>query len=80
LADRDDNDFYIIFNASLDVQPFILASPPQKKEWYRFMDTGLQPPNDILSAGNYKELPSQHTYPVKARSMVILISKEKSSE
>ena len=80
LADRDDNDFYIIFNASLDVQPFILASPPSKKEWYRFLDTGLQPPNDILSAGNYKELPSQHTYPVKARSMVILISKEKPNE
>jgi len=81
LADRDDNDFYIIFNASLDVQPFILASPPsKKKEWYRFLDTGLQPPNDILPAGNYKELPSQHTYPVKARSMVILISKEKTNE
>jgi len=80
LADRDDNDFYIIFNASLDVQPFILASPPSKKEWYRFLDTGLQPPNDILSAGNSKELPSQHTYPVKARSMVILISKEKPNE
>ncbi|MCL1958465.1 MAG: glycogen debranching protein GlgX [Spirochaetes bacterium] len=80
LADRDDNDFYIIFNASLDVQPFILASPPSKKEWYRFLDTGLQPPNDILSAGNDKILPSQHTYPVKARSMVILISKEKTNE
>ena len=80
LADRDDNDFYIIFNASLDVQPFILASPPSKKEWYRFLDTGLQPPNDILSAGNDKILPSQNTYPVKARSMVILISKEKTNE
>jgi len=80
LADRDDNDFYIIFNASLDVQPFVLASPPAKKEWFRFLDTGLQPPNDILAAGNDKVLPSQHTYPVKARSMVILISKEKTNE
>jgi len=80
LADRDDNDFYIIFNASHDVQPFILASPPSKKEWYRFVDTGLQPPNDILSAGNVKILPSQHTYPVKARSIVILVSKEKINE
>jgi glycogen operon protein len=76
LADHDDNDFYIMFNASQDLQPFIIADPPGKKEWYRFMDTGLNSPNDILPPGSEKSLPSQRTYPVKARSMAILISKE----
>ncbi|MDR1836037.1 MAG: glycogen debranching protein GlgX [Treponema sp.] len=76
MADRDDNDFYIIFNASFEIHPFTLASPPGRKNWFRFVDTGLNAPNDILSPGNEKSLPSQNTYPVKARSMVILISRD----
>ena len=75
MADRDDNDFFIMFNAGVDTQAFILAEPPTKKEWFRVVDTGLSSPNDILLPGYEKILPSQHMYPVKARSMVILISK-----
>jgi glycogen operon protein len=75
LADRDDNDFYIMFNASTDAHAFTLAEPPAKKEWFRAVDTGLSSPNDILPLGGEKILPSQRTYPVKARSTVILISK-----
>jgi len=78
-VDRDDNYFYIMFNAGLEIQPFILAEIPSKKEWVRVVDTGLLPPNDILSPGNEKQLPSQHSYPVKARSMVILISRDASN-
>jgi len=75
LADRDDNDFYIMLNADTDTQAFILAEPPAKKEWFRAVDTGLSSPNDILPPGQEKILPLQHIYPVKARSIVILISK-----
>jgi glycogen operon protein len=77
LAERDDNDFYIMINSDIDSMAFHLAEPPGKKEWLRVVDTGLLPPNDILSPGDEKILPSQHTYPVKARSMAILISKDK---
>jgi len=77
LADRDDNDFYIMFNPSLDIQPFAIAESRHKKEWFRLVDTGLLSPNDILSPGCEKQIPSQNTYPVKARSIVILISKER---
>jgi glycogen operon protein len=76
LADRDDNDFFIMLNADIDTEAFIIAEAPAKKEWFRVVDTGLASPNDILTPGNEKILPSQHKYPVKARSMVILISKE----
>jgi glycogen operon protein len=76
LADRDDNDFYIMFNAALEGQAFILAELPPKKEWFRMVDTGLASPQDILPPGGEKILPSQRTYPVKARSMAILISKD----
>jgi glycogen operon protein len=77
LAERDDNDFYIMLNPSTDSKAFILADTPAKKEWFRIVDTGLLSPNDILAQGNEKKLSSQHSYSVKARSMAILISKDK---
>jgi glycogen operon protein len=76
LADKDDNDFYIMFNADIDLQTFILAEPPHKKHWYRVVDTGMPAPNEILSPGNEERLPCQRAYAVKARSIVILISKD----
>jgi glycogen operon protein len=79
LADRDDNDFYMMFNAGQEIHPFILSELKSKKEWFRVVDTGLNCPNDILPVGNEKSLPSQHTYPVKGRSMAILISKDVSN-
>jgi len=75
-ADRDDNDFYIMFNSSSDAQNFIVIEPPVKKNWFRAVDTGLTSPNDILLPGNEKSLTFQRTYSVKARSLVILISRE----
>jgi len=76
LADRDDNDFYIMFNATTDLKRFTLASPPPKKEWWRAVDTGIASPADILLLGKEERLTSQRHYSVKARSTVILISKE----
>jgi len=76
LADRDDNDFYIMFNPNTEIKNFTLALPPPKKEWWCKADTGKTSPNDILLPGNEEKLTSQKKYSVKARSMVILISKE----
>jgi glycogen operon protein len=76
LSDRDDNDFFIMFNSDIDTQVFKLAKAPSKKQWFRVVDTGLSSPNDILLPGNEKALTSQQSYPVKARSMVILMSKD----
>ena len=77
MADRDDNDFYIMFNADADVQIFTLTESPSKKEWFRAIDTGLTSPNEILLPGHEERLPTQRSYSVKARSIVVLISKEK---
>jgi glycogen operon protein len=76
MADRDDNDFYIMLNSDAYTKAFTIAPPHGKKEWFRAIDTGLSSPNDILLPGQEKILPSQRTYPVKARSIAILISKE----
>jgi len=76
LADRDDNDFYIMFNANSDPHTFTVADPPPKKKWYRAVDTGQSSPSDILLPGTEEILIYQNSYSIKARSTVILISKE----
>ena len=77
MADRDDNDFYIMLNSSSDIHKFLIAEPPSKKVWLRAVDTGISSPNDILPPGSEEHLASQRVYHVKARSIVILVSKEK---
>ena len=75
LRDKDDADFFIMFNASLDPVTFYVTAAGDRKTWFRAVDTSLTSPNDILSAGSEVVLPNQHKYTVKARSMAILISK-----
>jgi glycogen operon protein len=74
-SDCDDNDFFIMLNASEQEVTFTLAPvPPGKLAWYRAIDTALPPECDILSSGAeariYKE-----TYGVAGRSMVVLLSR-----
>jgi glycogen operon protein len=76
LADRDDNDFFIMFNAGLEPAVFRVADAPEGKIWVRAVDTGLPSPEDILSPGNEKPLESPETYTIAARSMAVLISKD----
>jgi glycogen operon protein len=73
-SDRDDNDFYIMFNASDKLLPFKLPSSSDEKNWYRAVDTGLDSPNDIMPNGHEVLLNPQDMYLVKARSIVVLIS------
>jgi glycogen operon protein len=77
LADLDDNDFFIMFNAGLDPQIFAVAEAPGRKIWYRAVDTALPSPEDILPPGTEKIVSPGDRYTVKARSAVILISKER---
>jgi glycogen operon protein len=75
LADRDDNDFFIMFNSGLDSEVFTLAEIPEKKIWLRAVDTGLNPPEDILLPGKEKTLAVPGKYTLRSRSMAVLISK-----
>ncbi|MDR1949357.1 MAG: glycogen debranching protein GlgX [Spirochaetaceae bacterium] len=91
LADRDDNDFFIMFNAGDKQAIFTICEAPEGKMWLRAVDTGLPSPDDILDPGNERPLPAVNSsvkgalgsrkiipdkYPVKNKSLVILISKE----
>jgi glycogen operon protein len=77
LADRDDNDFFIMFNAGLEASAFRIAVPPDGKFWTRAIDTGLPSPEDILSPGSEKPLEPSARYTLAPRSMAVLISKNK---
>jgi glycogen operon protein len=75
LRDRDDNDFFIMFNAGLEPAMFFVPSAADRKRWFRAVDTSLNSPDDIPPAGSEEPLAAPNKYSVKARSMVVLISK-----
>ncbi|MDR0562905.1 MAG: glycogen debranching protein GlgX [Spirochaetaceae bacterium] len=75
LADRDDNDFFIMFNAGEKQIPFKICRTPIDKKWVRAVDTGLPSPDDICASGNEQPLAHPDIYLMKAKSMVVLISK-----
>ncbi len=74
-ADRDDNDFFFMFNAFAEQQEFCVCEPPKGKSWYLAIDTGLLSPEDILEPGQERLLPTQSRYPLKPRSVAVLMAK-----
>jgi len=75
LRDRDVSDFFIMFNASPDLVVFSIPPANDFKRWFMAVDTSHSSPGDILPEGKEKQLSLPYRYKVKARSMVILISK-----
>jgi glycogen operon protein len=75
LADRDDNDFFIMFNSGTRQVKFKVCEPMAGKKWYLAVDTSLPSPDDFFSPGQERILPDQDEYFVQSRSMVILLSK-----
>jgi glycogen operon protein len=76
LADKDDNDFFIMLNGGNKKVLFSVCTPLAGKRWVRAVDTAMKSPDDLLLPGMEKDLPYPDRYTVQARSMVILISKE----
>lgn len=73
-ADKDDNDFYLMFNAGINNQSFRICSPPEGTVWFRAMDTSLSGEEDISLNGNEEYLENQEEYIVRAKSVVVLLS------
>ncbi|MDR0389738.1 MAG: glycogen debranching protein GlgX, partial [Spirochaetaceae bacterium] len=71
-ADRDDNDFFIMFNASGEDKFFTVAPPSAGKTWLRAIDSSLPSPDDIIPEGT--GLKSQSRYLVRAQSLTVLLS------
>jgi glycogen operon protein len=73
-ADRDDNDFFIMFNSGKKNVRFVVCDPLNGRRWVRVIDTGLPSPQDILSPENEAPLEHSRWYDVAAHSMVVLVS------
>lgn len=73
-ADKDDNDFYLMFNASMSDHVFNICSPPVGTSWYRAIDTAMEGEEDIPIFGNEVYLENQEEYVVGAKSVVVLLS------
>ncbi|GMO17305.1 MAG: glycogen debranching protein GlgX [Spirochaetaceae bacterium] len=75
LADRDDRDFYIMFNAGLKEIKFTVPKAYETQIWKRVVDTSLPSPDDILPLYMRPEFPPvASSYRVRPRSVVILVS------
>jgi len=76
-ADKDDNDFYLMFNAGINDQTFRICSPPSGTSWFRALDTSKTGEEDIPLFGNEEILENQENYLVPAKSVVVLLSIQK---
>jgi isoamylase len=76
-ADKDDNDFYLMFNASKNDQIFQICSPPLGTSWFRAIDTALAIDEDIPLFGEEEYLENQKEYVVGSKSVVVLLSIQK---
>ena len=76
LADRDDNDFYLIFNAKDESAVFKVGPAPMARHWFRVIDSSLPSPEDLADPGTESMLVPQDEYAVSPRSFVLLISRE----
>ncbi|MBW1823160.1 MAG: glycogen debranching protein GlgX [Deltaproteobacteria bacterium] len=74
-AKHDDNDLYLIFNASEKSLTFSLPELPSRKKWWGVIDTSLPSPRDIVPGGKEIFIEPNDRYLVAPRTTVVLISK-----
>ncbi|PNR92797.1 glycogen debranching protein GlgX [Petrotoga sp. 9PWA.NaAc.5.4] len=71
-CDEKDNDIYVALNAFVGELTFEIPKLPNRKRWYRVVDTSKDFPDDFLSEPIILE---NNHYQVSSRSSIILISK-----
>jgi len=64
LGDRDDNDFFMMFNATDRAVSFRICEASENRRWFRVIDTAREAPDDIVPPGREADLGDQSSYPV----------------
>ena len=72
-ADRDDNDFYLVFHAGGQPVDVRLGPPPTGKAWHRVIDTSLDAPDDFVPDGVDESAGTR--YSCEGRSVVVFLSR-----
>jgi glycogen operon protein len=77
IADKDDSDFYIMFNGGAKDIKFKIPETNAGDKWRMLVDTAMPSPYDIFPLDSEKIPPDVGAeYKVKSRSIVLLCSKE----
>jgi isoamylase len=71
-----DRDLYVAFNAWREPLGFRIPASPSGRPWRRAVDTALPAPEDITELDQGPWVPVLQVYPVRAHSMLILVSEE----
>jgi glycogen operon protein len=75
LGGSEDVDLFLMANAHWESLTFELPASSGQKQWYRFVDTSLEPPDDICQAGAEPSLADPQRYEVGPRTVVVLVGK-----
>jgi glycogen operon protein len=73
--DRDENDYYLLLNASPAAKLFTVGPPREGMTWHKSIDTALPGPRDIREYGKEPLLRPQNRCLVESRSLVLLLSR-----
>jgi glycogen operon protein len=69
------DDLYLLAHAHWEPESFVLPKPRSGRHWWRFLDTSLTPPADVAEPGEETRLPNQGSYPLRPRSVVVLVGR-----
>ena len=75
MAEFDDNDLFILCNATPKDITAVIPPAPDGKSWYRVIDTSRPAPDDILDKKDAECLQNQEKYVILSRSTVVFLSK-----
>ncbi|HUW69772.1 MAG TPA: glycogen debranching protein GlgX [bacterium] len=75
VADRDDNDFFIMLNGTSAAVDFTVCPPQPGWAWHRVVDTGLDSPDDIMQPGLEPLVQHKVAYRLIPRSLALLLSR-----
>ncbi len=74
-ADRDDNDFYMMFNGTVLDRRFVVPPAPNGKRWYRALDTAAPDGEELVEGGVEVAFDAGGSYGVAGFSMVVFLTR-----
>jgi glycogen operon protein len=74
IHEADGSDLFLMFNASQESVPFVLAPPRRPASWSVVADTSEPSPLDCRDSGELTIVPNQTSYLVGPRSGVVLVT------
>ncbi|PKL08427.1 MAG: glycogen debranching enzyme GlgX, partial [Spirochaetae bacterium HGW-Spirochaetae-7] len=75
VADRDDNDFFIMLNATDDAVDFVVCPPQTGWTWHVAVDTSRPSPEDLPEHGAEPAIDHAAPYRLESKSLALLLAR-----